>query len=224
MKGLKIFFTLSFVLTIGHLYSQGLEIELLGRPALTSLRGNDVIKNNFDPTINFSTGLAVNYFIKENSILNLALLYDKKGGSGEMNIVLRDEQNQIIGEGKVTNKSTFDYIIIPIQWGQRFGQKIKYQFGIGLYTGFLLKQEQTSEGLNGLVNSSEDNTDIFKKFDLGLSASFNLFFPITDSFSIKIGLDDNYGLLNTSDVPVANDGTIKHNSFGLLVGANFRLN
>lgn len=224
MRELKSIFTLSCILTIGNLYSQGLEIEFLGRPALTSLRGNKSVKDNFDPTTNFSTGLGVNYFIKNNSILNIAIIYDKKGGSGEMNIVLRDEQNQIVDEGKVTNKATFDYITIPIQWGQRFGQKIKYQFGIGLYTSFLLKHELTSEGLNGLVNSHEDNTDTFKKIDLGLSASFNVLIPITDSLSIKVGLDDNLGLINTSDVPVADDGTIKHNSLGLFVGINLRVN
>ncbi len=224
MHRLKLIFTFSLTLTIGHLYSQGLEIELSGGPTLTSLRGNDDIENNYDHTNNFSTGLGINYLFKGNSIIDIKLLYDKKGAMGESYIVLRDEQNQVIGEGVVTNKSTFDYITMPIQWGQRFGQKVKYQFGVGLYAGFLIKQEQTGEGLNGLVNSNEDNTDNFKKFDFGLSASFSVLFPIKESFLIKMGLEDNLGLVNASDVPVKNDGTIKHNSLGLSIGLIFKVN
>jgi len=224
MNKLKFILTFSLTLTIGHLYSQGLEIELSGGPTLTSLRGNDDIENNYDRTNNFSTGLGINYLYKGKSILNIRFLYDRKGAVGESYIVLRDEQNQVIGEGVVINKSTFEYITMPIQWGQRFGKKVKYQFGVGFYTGFLLKQEQTSEGLNGLVNSNEDNTDSFKKLDFGLSASFSAFFPVKDLFLIKIGLEDNLGLVNTSDVPVKNDGTIKHNSLGISVGLSFRVN
>ena len=212
---------LIFLLVVEQCYSQELEIELIARPALTSLRGNDAAKNNFDPTYYFSTGLGVNYLFKNYSVINFAVLYDQKGGRGESIILLRDSQGQDIGEGIITNEATFDYITIPIQWGQRFGQKLKYQFGIGLYTSFLLKQELTSKGLDGQVDAHEDNTEMYKKVDFGLSASFNVYVPFNDSFSFKVGLDDNLGLINVSDVPVSGDGTIKHNSLGISVGLNF---
>lgn len=224
MTGPKIILALSFLLTVGQCFSQGLEVELTARPALTSLRGNDGVKNNFDPTVNFSTGLGLNYFLKNKSIINFAVLYDNKGGRGESDIILRDEQGQVIGEGTLTNEANFDYITIPIQWGQRLGQKIKYQFGIGLYTSIILKSELISKGLDGQVNTNENNTDKFKTLDFGLSASFNVFIPFNDKFSIKVGLDDNLGLINTSDVPVSDNGTIKHNSVGISIGLNYRVN
>jgi hypothetical protein len=220
----RIILCLSFLLTAGQCLSQGLELELTVRPALTSLRGNDVVKDNFDPTVNFSTGIGLNYFLKNNSIINFGILYDKKGGRGKSNIILRDDQDQVIGEGTLTNEANFDYITVPIQWGRRFGQKIKYQFGIGLYTSFILKQELISKGLDGQVNTNENNTDKFKTLDFGLSASFNVFIPFNDKLSIKVGLDNNLGLINTSDVPVSDNGTIKHNSLGLSIGLNYRMN
>src|SRR5688572_30492140 len=186
MKGQRIILALCFLLVAESCYSQALEIELIARPALTSLRGNNAVKNNFDPTYYFSTGVGANYFFKNYSIINLAVFYDKKGGRGESTILLRDSQGQVIGEGVITNEANFDYITIPIQWGQRFGEKIKYQFGIGLYTSFLLKQELSSKGLDGQVNTNEDNTEMYKKFDFGFSASLNVYVPFNDSFSFKV--------------------------------------
>jgi len=219
---LRLILALSILLIMGQCFGQELEIDIVARPAITSLRGNEGIKNNFDQTNYFSAGLGANYFYNNKSFLNLTILYDQKGGKGESTIILRDEQNQIIGEGTVSNESYFQYVTIPVQWGQRFGDKFKYEFGIGFYTSFLLKNELTSKGLG--LNSTEDQTNNFKNADIGLSLSFNAYIPIKDNLAIKVGLNNNLGIVNTSDVPVMNNGAIKHNSIGLLIGLNFRLN
>lgn len=44
----RIILVLGFLLTVGQCFSPGLELELTARPALTSLRGNDAAKNNFE--------------------------------------------------------------------------------------------------------------------------------------------------------------------------------
>ncbi len=224
MKKLKFVLCIISILSTGHIYSQGLEIELLAGPALTSLRGNPVVKNNYDPAFNFSTGVRINYFLNEKTLLTGGIFYEKKGGRGESYIVLRDQNNQITAEGTVTYKSSFDYITLPIQWGKRLGTKVKYQFGIGLYAGILLKQEYRGEGPNGQADPDIDNTDLFKRVDVGLSANTSVFIPVNNSFSIKIGVNDHFGLVNVSDVPVKNDGAIKHNSLALLIGLNFKVN
>ena len=222
MKKLKGILILSFIVTIGQVCGQGIEIEVLARPALTSLRGNDVVKKNLDPVIKFSTGLGVNYFLNDKSLLSLGIFYDRKGGRGKDEFFISTGPNPPDGTESVvvTNTVNFDYITIPIQWGQRFGQKIKYQFGIGVYTSLLLKCQVVTEGL---TTERDDNTDTIKKLDVGLSASFNMLIPITKVVSVKAGIDDNYGLINVSDVPVYEDGTIKHNSLGLSAGLNIRL-
>src|SRR5687767_8766721 len=112
MNGNRIILALSFLVVTGQCYSQALEIELIARPVLTSLRGNDAIKNNFDPTYYFSTCVGVNYFFKNYSIINFAVIYDKKGGRDESIILLRDSQGQDIGEGTITHEANFDYITI----------------------------------------------------------------------------------------------------------------
>ncbi|MCW5909992.1 MAG: hypothetical protein KIT62_02900 [Cyclobacteriaceae bacterium] len=104
--------------------------------------------------------------------------------------------------------------------GKRFGKKIKYQFGIGLYTSILLKQTQYSD-LDGSFNFSNDNTKNFRRMDLGLSAGFSAYFPVNDNLSIKVGIDDYFGLLNVSALPVVDGGAIKHNSLGLALGISY---
>ncbi|MBX2966793.1 MAG: outer membrane beta-barrel protein [Cyclobacteriaceae bacterium] len=223
MKGLKVILIFGSLLILEKNFAQGIELELLFQPALTSLRGNETIKRNFDPAINFSAGVGINYFLNASSVINVYVLYDKKGGKGESYLEIRDPQNQIISQEIATYKSNYDYITIPIQWGQTFGGKVKFQFGIGLYGGYLLKHELMAKGIDGIVDGKENNTDKFKKFDFGLSASFCMYIPIDELASIKIGLNDNLGLINVSNVPVADDGTIKHNSLGLSLGLNYRI-
>jgi len=222
MKTLAILIS-SVAVNLSPCLGQKHELELIIRPALTSLRGNEAVKNNLDPKISLSTGIAFHYSLKENSALNFAILHDAKGGVAENYIVYRDQQGQIVDEGNVTININYQYITIPVQWQKRFGRKITYQFGAGIYTSFLLKQEDVAKGLNGLIDDTQDRSEMFKPLDFGFVASFSSFFPINEKLSLKIGLDDFLGVTNVSAVPVANKGTIKHNSFGLTAGLILKL-
>ncbi|HTE34725.1 MAG TPA: porin family protein [Chryseolinea sp.] len=223
MKIRSIILVLGFLLTIEKNLAQGLEFELFLRPSLTSLRGNEMAKEFYDPTIYPSTGAGVTFLFNKTSSLNLGILYDKKGAHGDNETTIRDSQNEIIGHETYTVFSDFDYITVPIQWGHRFGKKIQYQLGVGLYSAFLLKEESGLQGLSYTDDTKEDYTDTYKRFDMGISSSFNVYIPINDSFAFKIGVDDNLGLLNTRASHVKGEGTIKHNSIGLAVGLKYAL-
>ncbi|MCW5909993.1 MAG: hypothetical protein KIT62_02905 [Cyclobacteriaceae bacterium] len=124
MKAFKKLLILLFSLIVVHSYSQGVEIEYLLRPTQTSLRGNLFFKEYLNPRVNFSAGLGVNLFIKSSTLINGAVLYEKKGGAGEHKIQLSDDQGQPTGEGTVTNSVEFDYITIPIQWENDLERKL----------------------------------------------------------------------------------------------------
>lgn len=175
---------LLITLVISHVraFSQKIQIEILFRPTLTSLRGNPVVETNFSSTVHTSIGLGANYFVRENSIINVGLLFDKKGASGSSLVQIRNAQNQLIGEETVEFTSKFDYITIPIEWGKRFGGKIKYQFGIGLYTSYLLRADQTQSSAS--LKVAEVVTNNYTKFDFGLSGSFSMYVPLSKKMSI----------------------------------------
>ncbi len=214
----KIAVVLILLCAIENGYSQGIEVELLFRPALTSLYGNDLVKRYFDPTVNLSAGAGVNFLVGRNSLINIAFLYDRKGAQKEMEFLMRDSNNEIVGKETLTNVSNFQYITVPVQLARRFGNKIKYQIGLGVYGSYLLKQESGAKNLSYTDDVIEDTTDMYKKFDVGISSAFSVYMPLSNAFYFKAGIDDHFGLLNTSDV---DGGEIKHNSIGLIVGLNY---
>jgi len=204
-----------------NLLAQDLEFELLLRPALTSLRGNDMVEDHFDPAIYPSFGLGVTRLFTNRSLIHVAVLYDMKGGRNEEEFVFRNDANQPIGTQVVKTRSDFQYITIPIQCGKRFGTRVKYQLGLGIYSAFLLKQELTTE-YDGYAGSL-DMIDSFKDVDIGLSASFSVHVPLKKNWPLKAGLDDYVGVFDAMKADVEHEGSTKHNSLGFVVGLNCRL-
>lgn len=221
MNKQTIILALSLLLTAGQSLAQKLELEFMIRPALTSVRGNGFDTEILEPKLNFSAGLEINYFVRSNSLMNLGIMYDKKGGNGKSTLVFRDSQGLLLRETEIEIESNFDYVTIPIQWSQRFGGKVKYQFGFGIYTSLLLKQETVIKYLDTQETSSQKNTDAFRTLDFGLSTSFIVFFPINEKLKIKTVLDNNIGLTSVSEAEP--NGTMRHNSLGLALGLNYRV-
>ena len=223
MRTPTIILLLFFFLTFENVVGQDLEFELLLRPALTSLRGNETVKEATDLTLYPSAGVGMSYLFHNKSLLNVAILYDKKGARGNREVSMRDVNNEITGVETVTNVVDYDYITIPIQWGQRFGKKIQYQLAAGFYSAFLLKQEIGITGLSYMPDTKEDQTDSYKKVDVGVAASFSAYIPMSDRFALKLGIDDNLGVFDTFASGVKHQGTSKHNSIGLAIGLKYAL-
>ena len=203
------------MLTINFCIGQKVEIELLLRPSITSLRGNQLAENNFDPTFNWTYGLSGNFKINESQFISATLLYEDKSIKGSIS------GQSMQGVETVELESNFKCLTLPIQWGYRLGNKIKYQFGVGLYTSYLIRMESSQK--SPTFDSVDDQTDLFKTFDFGITASFKTYIPLTKKINAMIGVDDNLGLINVSAVPVGDGGTIKHNSIGVIIGLNLGL-
>lgn len=210
------FLTFILIVTSNFCFGQKTEVEFLLRPSLASLRGNQAVKNNLDPTINLTYGLSANFNIKQNKFIQTTLLYEDKSIKGSIT------SQSMQGAETIELVSNFKCLTLPIQWGYRLGKKIKYHFGVGLYTSYLIKAESSQKSTSFSV--IDDQTDLFKHFDFGLSTSFKAYLPLSEKINALIGIDDNLGLINASSVPVADGETIKHNSFGVIIGLNLRLN
>ena len=59
--------------------------------------------------------------------------------------------------------------------------------------------------------------------DGGLVLGFGKVFKLNEKNDLKLELRENFGLVNTSDVEVYNDGTIKTNSINLILNWSFNL-
>ena len=187
----------------------GLEIG----PSLRSLRGNDYLKNN-DISFGFSGGLTFQYNFTKLLSLRTNISFERKGLTKK--IQATDELGKPIGE--ITIQSNFDYLTIPLLARFTFGKKIHFFVNAGPFMGYLLKQKEVVEAFEDYT----DNTDDFKRLDFGITTGLGMSIPIQDKLLLTVEIRNNLGMVNTSHISIANDGSIKTISTSLLFGIAYR--
>src|SRR5688572_26888817 len=120
------------------------EVSVVIKPMVTSLRGNDAVKENFNPAFNFSTGVSVSYPIGQSSFINAGVQYAKKGGQNEERVVMNGPTG-VIFDGSIKYRLNFHYIAIPIEYRLRVGEKIKGEFGLGIYAAVLMNAQSKAK-------------------------------------------------------------------------------
>jgi hypothetical protein len=224
MKSLIITTLIGFyALTLSSIsaYGQVESIDILLAPGLTSLRGNSLVKGNLDPRISFSGGLGMNYRLDEQWFISIKFLYEDKGGRNHGPYYYQDGDGNVTqGEAKI--RVRFKYLTLPITAGYEFGNKTKFRAEAGPYVAFLMKQILTGD-LNDQPQAIQDDTDLDKRADLGLSVGMRALIPITKKVAFNLGVHDNLGLFNISARRVVGDETLKTNFLGLSLGLNFKL-
>lgn len=208
----SIILILAFLTIAAGSFSQGIELEFNIRPAHTTVSG---VPERFDPAWYCTSSIGANYRFKNNSLISLGLLYDNKGTSDKVtgfadvpdDYWRRDEFN-------------FKYLTIPLQFGYRFGNKVKFQVGAGFYSSFLLKAEYATIDSDGHTEKSDVSEEV-KKTDFGISTSLYVFVFERNNMSMKLGLDNNYGLTDLKKEET--NRPMKHNSIGVSLGFVYKL-
>ncbi|MGC3946436.1 MAG: hypothetical protein QM762_18260 [Chryseolinea sp.] len=206
--------------------AQGSEIELQFIPSLTNLRGNSFVERVADPTFHLSVSLGYNYVLKNNFLFKGAIVYDSKGADGSDDFEYRDDFNNPIGTRTIEMKNDYKYITVPLQFGRRFGKKVKFDVAFGGYASFFIKNvlQFVADGDVSTASRDEHN-NAPGEMDFGLTGSASVYLPLGKKLSFKLGIQDNLGLVDISkynDLKYTGDG-VKHNSMGLHVGLNLRL-
>lgn len=114
------------------------------------------------------------------------------------------------GQGKI--KHNFDYLTVPILIRFNTKQKIKFYFVAGPYIGFLVNRT------NIVREETIDVKEDFSTIDLGLHLGLGLLIPLSEKLELDVGLREELGLINTSELPVYDDGAVRTNSFGVVFG------
>jgi hypothetical protein len=193
------------------------EIGLEGGPSLTSLRGNDILEDYNNPTIGYSGGVTFQYNFPKLVSIKTNITYERKGAVAKLNAI--DINGNIIGE--IKNHSHLDYLTIPVVARLNFGNKLNFFVNFGPYIGYLIKHASVIEAFNEFPGSTINNTDDFKRFDVGLTGGLGCGLPVKNNFNMTIEIRHNFGLYNTSALPVVNDGKIMTNSTNLLIGVAY---
>lgn len=87
----------------------------------------------------------------------------------------------------------------------------------------MLKVTSISKSFNNFPESSTDETDLFKRFDAGLTFGGGAGLLIHDKIYVTAEVRNNLGLYNISDLTVIDGGTVKNNSINFLLGVSYNI-
>ncbi|CAM1374566.1 porin family protein [Tenacibaculum xiamenense] len=173
----------------------------------SSLFGNE-FANQLDSEFDFLVGVGMNYLLTENLSLKTELNYERMKSSLISELI----NTNGLPNGKLTSYAKTTYLTIPLM--------VKYNhdgFFVngGPFVGILLSSKTIAE------NNQIDNSEGLKAVNFGISLGLGKEFKINDSNSFIIEIRDNFGLMNTSNIPVYRNGSVKTNSVNLILSWNF---
>jgi hypothetical protein len=214
----KVIFILAFSLFALTSYGQNkVKFGVNSGLNYASLRGN-AYSENLAANFSYLGGLSFEYFLKDNLSIGANLNYENKTAKDNGYLYLMNQDG--FGERvKSDAKINYSYLVLPVYVSYYFTPKKDFYVNGGLFVGYLLNSKFTSKRFN----DTTDTTDKNKSTDGGLVLGFGKVFKLNEKNDLKLELRENFGLVNTSDVEVYNDGTIKTNSFNLILNWSFNL-
>ncbi len=197
--------------------SKAMTIGLEGGPALTTLRGNQILAQTSKIDFTFAGGLFVEYGFSDHLSIRTGCSFERKGNKS--NILLLDINGSELGNVKV--RTQLDYLAVPLLVRYSFGSKVKFMVNAGPYLGFLLKGTERTGAIGSFPERTTDRTANFTQQDVGLSLGLGPTLSMGDHIRISLEVRATLGLLNVSAIPVVENGSIKTSSAALLVGAAY---
>lgn len=221
MKKVIALFCGLFVATVTHSFGQDnrLDIGFEGGPSYCSLRGNSHAKEYNNLRFTSLGGIFVQANLTDHISLRTAINFDRKGGFDYSD--LTDINGAVVDKGY--SYANYDYLTLPILFRVSTDRNIRFFANAGPYIGYLLKSSFTLKENGYKTLYSFDNTSNCKRFDIGVSTGFGLCTPVGRKLGLSFELRNDLGLLNTSSVPVIDDGSIKLNSTKLIIGLNYKI-
>ncbi len=196
------------------------DIGLEGSPGVALFWGSDVTIPFNSPVITVAGGLFVQYNLSDHFALRTNAWYETKGSVAKGNEL--DKNNNVVA---FSTANHFNYLTVPLlgryTHGIHIGSAALGCFvNVGPYMGMLLSQSTVRDGI---TSATIDNSSNYKKTDLGLSVGIGFEYPLKNKFGLSFEVRNNLGLVNISNIPLYNDGSIMTNSTNFLFGFAYKL-
>jgi len=172
-------------------------------PNDVTLSISNVRNKNEIPTLGYTAGANLSYFIKKQFAISLGVNYSRKGYINE-SVYLTDQNGNIIGNGYF--KYNYNYIEFPLKANFIFGKKkVRFLVGIAATSSFLLYQQTNStyEYNDGtkVISKGKPNY-IYNPFNLFLTGSLGADIQLGEKMGLKIEPAYSYGLFQTINAPI----------------------
>ena len=217
----KFFLFLSTVMISSMIFSQEskMAIGFQLAPSITSIRGNTLI-DRYDSRFVLSPGISFDYNITPNVSFISGLAFERKGAKS--NTTYLDYQ-QIPPTDNQDFSINFDYLTLPLMFVYNTNTEVNFYIGGGNFLGFLVREKIIFSKPNDDVDDTIGLHEPTKKIDFGLSFLAGITTPVNNNLILDIGLRDYMGLVNTSRYYVVNGGSIKTNSYSLVLGLKYKI-
>jgi hypothetical protein len=217
----KILMILSLVLISSMTYPQESKIAVGFQvsPAITSIRGNSLI-DRYDSRFVISPGITFDYKITSNISFNSGIAFERKGAKSNTKYLDYTEMPPLVNQDFKIN---YDYLTLPLMFTYNTNTEVNFYIGGGKFLGYLISEKTFASATDEIPEWTHDHTDASKKLDIGLSLITGINLPVTDKLILDIGLRDYIGLVNTSRYYIVDNGSIKTNSYSLVLGLKYAI-
>lgn len=195
-----------------------LDIGVEGSPSITSIRGIDILREFYHPTLGYSGGLSFQYNFTKKVSFRVEGLFERKGSV--LKEIFTDEYGNYTPDIKAY--SYYKYLVFPFLFRAEFGNTRKLFLHGGYFLGYLLNETTVFKG-NIMNNKTYDDTKNFKRIDNGFTSGIGALIPIKNNFSISCEIRNNLGLYDISALPIINKGSIKTNSTNLIFSIAYKI-
>lgn len=179
----------------------------LSLPSLSD-NSNNIFTENFKSYVSFETGIFSEFSFSDLLALKVELNYTVKGGERSGYQPLPDDSYITTGQlvyGTVDNKTSLNYIELPILAKFTFGDDWKFFGNVGPYLGFLVDAKQTIEGTIDLnfggfpialpVNTERNIKDDLRSFNVGGVIGIGVAKDISEKSQVFFEARGSYGFI-----------------------------
>jgi hypothetical protein len=226
MKKITIVFLLSILYSVtfaqNSKFSIGIDLKPTHSDFTSKHRGGGEFGEGYSFPNSYAAGLTLDYFINKHFSLKSGLKYERKGTKTYWGINA-DLAEPVSYVDKIIN---FDYLILPVSVSFSTKGDIKFYFDAGVYTGFLVNQNEFICARENSPARIEYNYDKVKKLDFGLDIGSGLIFPLTDKITFDFGIFISAGLININknySIYGYGHGVMRTNSDGFQLGLKYNL-
>jgi opacity protein-like surface antigen len=216
----KIFMILSLVLISSMIYSQDskMSVGFQASPAVTSIRGNPMTEM-LDYRLVFSPGITFDFNITRNFSFNSGLAFERKGAR-MTNIYFSPSEDKYVSHDF---RSNFDYLTMPLMFTYNTNTRVNFYIGGGTFLGYLISQKDISGQILDTAEYIYEGTDSFKRLDTGLSFLTGVNVPVAPKLILDLGMRNYMGLVRINNYEIADNGSIKTNSYSLVLGLKYAI-
>ncbi|MHC9088671.1 porin family protein [Tenacibaculum sp. IMCC1] len=201
------------VFTLSSYSQRQVKLGLSGGGNYSSLRFQDSSITEHDSEVGYLFGIATNIQLKNELSLQIELNYERK----VVSVFSPEFEINGVKINSFRNYDLYDFMTLPVLLRYEVGEKSPFYINGGVFLGYLLSaRERVNDG-----DLSEDLSEYFTDFDLGLSIGVGKIFLLDNSNELFVELRNNLGLTNIDSDP--NGQYQKTNSLSFILGWNLVL-